>query len=85
MASRKCLHGIGRIKFGKSVILRFEAALQEKITEAFHQFVEVDDVRRFTYVFAVFSDFHAWPSDYFPFTGKTPTACSSGLIDPLQL
>ena len=55
-------HGIGGVKFGETVVLGFKAALQEKIAEAFHEFVEVDDVGGFSGVFSILDDFHEWPS-----------------------
>src|SRR6202021_4031652 len=55
----QCVHGARPIQFGKSVELGFEAALQQEIAEALHQFVEVDGVRRFAYVFSVFDYFHS--------------------------
>ena len=51
-------HGLRRVEFGHSVVLRFEPTLQEKITEALHQFVEVDLVGKLASIFAVFGDFH---------------------------
>src|SRR5260370_7718798 len=55
----QCFHRARRIQLGKPVELRLEAALQQEIAEALHQFVEVDGVRRLSYVLPVFDYFHS--------------------------
>jgi hypothetical protein len=42
--------------------LRFEAALQQKIAEPLHEFVEIDGVSGFSGVLPVFDDLHEAPS-----------------------
>src|SRR5229473_679271 len=51
-------HGAIRVHLGNAVELGFEAALEEKVAEAFNEFFEVDGVGGFAYVFAVADEFH---------------------------
>src|SRR5882762_6516234 len=51
-------HGALGVHLGDAVELRFEAALEEEIAEAFDEFFEVDGVGWFAGVFAVADEFH---------------------------
>jgi hypothetical protein len=39
--------------------LRFEAALKQEVSQALHQFVEVDGICRLSYIFSVLDDLHS--------------------------
>ena len=60
MASLQRFHGTLVVHFRDAVILGFEAALQEEVAHALHEFIEVDGVRRLTNIFSVANYFHKY-------------------------